>query len=139
MTSIVVDASFAGLIVLPDETTPELALDLGDRLAEHENLVPAHWHLETASLLLTAQRRKRISTFADALEILRSWRITVDGEGAASAWTSTLALAQKHGLTAYDAAYLELAIRRGVVLATVDGALVSAARKAGVDILTAPQ
>lgn len=139
MNAIVVDASFAGLIILPDETTPELASALGDRLAEHPNLVPAHWHLEIASLLLKAQRQRRISTLAIALEILGGWRIEIDREGAASAWTETLALAQEHRLTAYDAAYLELAVRRRAALASVDGALVKAARGIGVDVLTAPE
>jgi len=95
--------------------------------------VPALWHLELANALLVAKRKKRIDGAGVDwfLAGLRDYDIEVDQETIASAWTKTLALAEAHGLTLYDAAYLELALRRGLPLATLDGPLRLAAKRAG--------
>jgi predicted nucleic acid-binding protein len=95
--------------------------------------VPALWHLELSNVLLGAQRKGRIDqagieAFLGALD---TFEIEVDAETMTAAWTRTLALAREHGLTTYDAAYLELALRRGIPLATRDGALAEAVRRAG--------
>ena len=127
----VVDASVSAAWFLPDEATPETEAAL-QATATHEVWVPALWLLEMGNLLLSAQRRKRITgdkrrelaTAATAL------RIKVDREPVAI--TALDEIAAHHGLSAYDAAYLELAMRRGLPLATLDEALIVAMAKAGV-------
>lgn len=100
--------------------------------ATHEVWVPALWLLEVGNLLLSAQRRQRIT--ADKRRELAAaaaaLRIKVDREPVASSALDDIAAS--HGLTAYDAAYLELALRRGLPLATLDDALIAAMRKAGI-------
>ena len=108
-----------------------------ERLAETRAIVPALWPLEVANALLMGERRKR-STEAETLKwtgILRSLPIVIDSETNSHAWSDTLNLAHGHHLSAYDAAYLELAIRRGLPLATLDGKLRTAAEAVGVAVL----
>jgi predicted nucleic acid-binding protein len=103
-----------------------------DRLATTAAVVPALWPLEVANALLMGQRRRRF-TEAETIKwtgILAALPIIVDAETNAHAWGTTLGLARRHSLTAYDAAYLELAIRRGLPLATIDAKLKTAARAA---------
>ena len=96
--------------------------------------MPALWTLELGNLLLGAQRRKRISqtkrvelaTLADSL------RLKIDRESVAIAKLD--GLAATYGLTTYDAAYLELAIRRELPLATFDQALLKAMKQCSVDL-----
>ena len=95
------------------------------------------WPLEVDNALLMGERRKR-STEADTIKwtgILASLPIAIDGETNSHAWSDTLSLARGHHLSAYDAAYLELAIRRGLPLATIDGKLRTAAQAVGVALL----
>src|SRR5690606_20990418 len=112
-------------------------------LAEVSNgrktLVPAHWWVEVSNGLLMAERRQR-TTQADtteALALLGKLPVETDTETGSHAIGETPALARQYGLTIYDAAYLELAMRHGATLATADSALATAARKAGVDLLGA--
>ena len=117
-----------------EDETDEYADAVLDRLAIARAVVPALWPLEVANALLMGERRKR-STEAETIKwtgILKSLPIVIDGETNAHAWSDTLTLARGHNLTAYDAAYLELAIRRGVPLATIDGKLKLAAETVGV-------
>jgi predicted nucleic acid-binding protein len=117
-----------------EDETDEYADAVLDRLAITRAVVPALWPLEVANALLVGERRKR-STEVDTIKwtgILRALPIVIDGETNAHAWSATLALARGHNLTAYDAAYLELAIRRGLPLATIDGKLKFAAQSVGV-------
>jgi prevent-host-death family protein len=92
--------------------------------------------LEVANVLLQAERRGRIATgdVAMRLELIAELPITTDNETTARAWREILALARAEGLTTYDAAYLELAIRRGLPLQTKDEALIGAAKRTGVAI-----
>lgn len=104
-----------------------------DRLAHTSALVPVLWPLEVANALLMGERRGR-STEAETrrwLAILASLPITIDPDSNANVWSDTLTLARGHGLTAYDAAYLELDIRRGLPLATIDKKLKKAAEAVG--------
>src|SRR5438477_10917418 len=92
-----------------------------DRMPGLQAHVPAIWHLEVANALLVGERRGR-TTPADAarfLAILSAFPIAVDPETIARAWADTMHLARAHNLSAYDASYLELAIRRGLALATL--------------------
>jgi len=105
-----------------------------DSLASASALVPSLWHLEVANALLVGERRKR-STEADTvnwLGFLSALPITVDDETAARSWSDVLHLARAHHLSAYDAAYLELALRRGLPLASLDDKLKAAAAAIGV-------
>ena len=131
----VVDASVSAAWFLPDEATADTEAAL-QATATHDVWVPALWLLEIGNLLLSAQRRKRISAdkrreLAGAASALR---IKVDREPVSIAALDDLAA--RHGLSAYDAAYLELALRRGLALATLDRALGAALAKAGVPAAT---
>ena len=107
-----------------------------DRLATTRAVVPGLWPLEVANALLMGERRMR-STEAETIKwtgMLVSLPIVIDGETNAHAWSDTLNLARGHNLTAYDAAYLELAIRLGLPLATIDAKLKVAAENVGVTL-----
>ena len=127
----VVDASVSAAWFLPDEANPQTEAAL-QATATQEVWVPALWLLEIGNLLLSAQRRKRIT--ADKRRELAiaasSLHVKVDREPVAIGTIDEIAA--RHGLTAYDAAYLELALRRGIPLATQDDALIAAMAKAGV-------
>lgn len=128
--ALVVDASVSAAWFLPDEATPftEAALSA---TASAEVWVPALWWLEIGNLLIHAQRRQRISA-AKRIELLaaaQALRLRVDREPVALATLD--ALADRHRLSAYDAAYLELALRRQLPLATLDSALLAAMPLAG--------
>jgi predicted nucleic acid-binding protein len=131
----VVDSSVALAWCFPDEHAPYPQAVL-DSLAAASAYVPALWHLEVANALLVGERRGRC-TLADTatwLGFLASLPIMVDGETVARAWDDTLPLARTHNRSAYDGAYLELARRRGLPLATLDGPLKAAANAVGVAI-----
>lgn len=130
--ALVVDASVSAAWFLPDEATSytEAALQA---TAECEVWVPALWLLEVGNLMLSAQRRRRI-TAAKRQELVahaQALRWRVDREPVAMITLD--ALAARHGLSAYGAAYLELALRRTLPLATLDEALQKATADAGVE------
>ena len=111
-----------------------------DRMPELQAHVPSLWPLEVANVLIVGERRNRI-TAADAsrfLAILDAFPITVDDRTVAHAWSDTMHLARAHTLSAYDAAYLELAIRLGLPLACLDGRLKTAAAASGVVLFSPP-
>jgi predicted nucleic acid-binding protein len=95
--------------------------------------VPALWHLELGNVLLGARRQARIDQagIEKFLSALAVYDIEVDGETLTVAWSKTLGLAESFDLTVYDAAYLELALRRGLPLASLDEPLRRAMRRAG--------
>ena len=105
-----------------------------DRLAGGAKVwVPALWHLEVGNVLIVARRRGRVDQagIEKFLSSLAIYDIEVDGETMLRAWSKTLSLAETYGLTLYDGPYLELALRKGVPLASLDEALRHAMRKAG--------
>ena len=106
-------------------------------VAEHGAVVPALWRLEIANSLTVASRRGRIDTEfrRAALSDLAMLEITTDLHTDSNAWGETLHLADRCGLRVYDAAYLELAIRRRLPLATLDDQLRSGASGCGVELL----
>ena len=134
MASFVVDASLALAWCFDDEATA--ATDaLLVRAAAEGMVVPPLWFLEVANALLTAERRGRL-TPEQTLEVLtRLAALPAERDGADVSPTAVLALARAQRLTAYDAAYLELAIRRGLPLATLDGELRRAGGAVGVPLL----
>jgi predicted nucleic acid-binding protein len=120
-----------------DETTPftERVLDLVAKAAEV--LVPAIWPFELSNALLTAERRKRI-TLAQTTSMLTriaAFPIAVEPPRITQVFDQILSAARQRNLTAYDAAYLELALRRGVPLATLDDDLRTAATAAGIKLI----
>jgi predicted nucleic acid-binding protein len=133
----VVDASVSAAWFLPDETTPYTAAAL-QATATAQVWVPTLWTLEVANLLQSAQRRRRISA-AKRLELATAaagLRLQVCREPVAL--TTLDALAAGHGLSAYDACYLELALRRRLPLATLDKDLLAAMQRCGVPLATLP-
>ncbi len=97
-------------------------------------VVPALWPLEVLNACLVLLRRKRIRKehFDAALSALQRLAVEVDADGARQAWTTVAQLAREHRLSAYDAAYLELAQRRRLRLYTRDAALLKAAEACGI-------
>lgn len=132
---IVLDASMAMAWSFKDERTEETQALL-QHAGRRGAVVPAHWRLEVANAFRTAIRRERISLAfrTQALEILAALPIEIDVETPAHAWTATLRLSDLYNLTPYDAAYLELAQRMRLPLATLDGPLRTAAQSAAVEL-----
>lgn len=138
MSGFVLDASTVLTWCFPDEESQK-ALEISERIAIGERVaVPAFWRHEILNALLVGERRKRLTpeltrSFLDDLNRLP---VDIDPPGAsATVFEATLALCRKHGLTAYDAAYLELAMRGSAALATVDEQLRRAAMAENVRVL----
>jgi len=131
--SVVIDASLTLTWYFDDETTPATEALL-DRVSETGAVVPGLWRLEVANAFQSALRRKRISAVYrdESLAELAQLPVTIDNDTDTYAWTTTLRLAERFGLTIYDATYLELAQRRSLPLATLDKELREAA--AGLDV-----
>jgi len=108
-----------------------------DRLAEATALVPTTWPLEVINVLLVAERRKRISKASSVrfLNLISQLPIVVEYEPPERMMSDLLDLARTCGLSSYDAAYLDLAMKKGISLATLDRRLRNAARTVEVPIL----
>ncbi len=129
----IVDASVATGWLLPDERT-DIADALALRLKVEDAIAPdLFWH-EARSLLVTALRRNRIVEAAVYISLDRLATIPLRNAGPSDAVTVTR-LAIKHGLSAYDAAYLDLALREHSPLATLDKKLASAAHAEHVPVI----
>ncbi len=134
----VLDASVAVAWCFEDETTKftEGVLQL---LADGaEALVPSLWPFEVANALLIAERRKRIvlTKVTALLQRIAGLPISVVTIDPRHAFEQILPLARGQGLSGYDAAYLELALRQGIPLATLDEELRRAVRMIGVELVT---
>jgi predicted nucleic acid-binding protein len=134
--SLVLDSSVAAAWIYSDETTDAVRQVL-ELVTMNGAWVPALWRLEVANILEMGVRRRRTdASFRDAtLADLALLPIQIDPETDRQAWTSTMRLAERYGLTLYDAAYLELARRRALPLATLDVELRAAAGKEKVRLL----
>lgn len=135
----VLDNSVAMLWLLPQSHPAGLALaqKVLDRLQNNGAQVPSLWHLEAANVLAKSLRLNQItqaqaSSFVALLEALD---IATDTETSLRALHDTLDLARRYHLSASSAAYLELALRKGLPLATLDVQLLAAAEQAGVPVL----
>lgn len=132
----VIDPSLALAWLLPDEHDEhnQNALTIRQAIENGEEAwIPSHWWLEIGNALLMAERRGRITAeqSAQAFALIEALPLEEDEETAEQLTARTFALARKHRLTIYDAAYLELAQRRGAALASFDAQLVDAAAKEG--------
>lgn len=136
MTGFVIDCSVAVTWCFEDEATP--ASDgLLDRLGEESAAAPGIWPLEIGNVLVMAERRGRINAaqIAEFVALVRELPVAIDEETPDRALDEVMALARSKGLTTYDAAYLELAMRLGVPLATQDKELRQAAEELGTPVL----
>jgi predicted nucleic acid-binding protein len=110
-----------------------------DSLKQAQAIVPSLWPLEVANVVVKVES-KGLMTEARTqafIALLGRLNIVVDNATAAQALGETLGLARRHKLSAYDAAYLELALRTGLPLATLDDELAKSARKSGVRLFNA--
>ncbi len=132
--AMVIDTSVTMAWCFEDEVTGHTEAVL-DRLGSEEAIVPSLWRLEVANVLLVAERRRRIT------EAQATWFIGLLEQLPIRLDTSVLdmgtlvGVGRRHGLSAYDAAYLHLAERLGAPLATLDAKLAAAGRNAGVALL----
>jgi predicted nucleic acid-binding protein len=133
---VVLDASCI-LVLALDEEMPQTVVRMFDRLPDYGAAVPSIWRYEVVNVLLLSVRRQRIDieSFHARLAEFARLSIAVDEMSTGRAWNEGATIAQRHGLTIYDAAYLELAIRLALPLATLDKALARAARSEGVEVI----
>lgn len=136
MPSFVLDSSVALAWYLPRQQTARTDV-LMHRTAEAGALTTALWPIEVANVLMIYERRGQLAA-ADrigAIAFYKSVPVEIDDQTASHAWTTTFDLALRHRLTLYDASYLELALRSGLPLATLDRDLCRAATSLGVPVL----
>ena len=137
MAVFVIDASATLPWCFADEATAATNAVLTRLRTGDEAIVPAHWPVEVANALLIAVRRRRISP-ADARQFLLDLEflpIRVDTTTKNLVRARVFPLAEQYGLTVYDAAYLELALRESTPLMTLDNDLRKAARASGVQLV----
>ncbi|MHB1293180.1 MAG: type II toxin-antitoxin system VapC family toxin [Sulfuricella sp.] len=122
-----------------EDEASDYAAAILESLAEGEALVPTIWPLEVANVLLVGERKGRSSEARTSrfIALLDALPIRLDAATSQRALSGILTLAREQRLSAYDAAYLELAMREGVSLATQDQALRRAAEACGVGLLAA--
>ena len=136
MTQIVLDCSIAVSWLFEDEaseSTDQIMITVKDKGA----YVPNLWHLEVVNVLIQASKQNRLdyTSIPARLDILSRLPIKTDLEMHTRAFSDTLYLAEERRLTSYDAAYLELAFRRKLILATKDKALKKAAEHLEIPLL----
>ena len=135
MTTFVLDCSVTMSWVFPDEAS-EATDRLRESMIEGRAFVPALWPVEVGNVLLTATRRGRISAgeWPRIRAGLDALPIEIDPVSTSRTWGAALELAREHRLSGYDAAYLELAVRMQLPLATLDRALGAAGRAEGLNV-----
>jgi len=136
--TVILDASMAIAWLFRDERTAGTDAALA-QVASTGAIVPSLWRLEVVNVLRNAVRRGRCDKgYVDrSLDRLRQLAIRGDSETDDHAWGATELLARQHDLTPYDAAYLELAVRLQLPLASTDSDLLAAAQRSGIAIMTA--
>jgi predicted nucleic acid-binding protein len=129
----VLDGSLAVAWHFEDESNA-FADAVEDALAVRAAIVPSLWPLEVANALRMGERRGRTTEakVSQFLALLQALPIRVDDQTVLRAWHDTIHLARAHTLSVYDASYLELALRRGLPLASLDDPLKKAAAAVGV-------
>ena len=134
----VLDCSITMAWCFGDEATPYTDA-VRDALADRRAFVPVLWPLEVANVLLIGERRKRLDQARSLrfVGLLNALPIVIDGETNSRAFAEISHLARSYQLSAYDAAYLELASRLGLPLASLDNKLKAAAVAVGVPLYDA--
>jgi predicted nucleic acid-binding protein len=132
-TRFVLDSSITLAWAFEDETDA-YAEAVADSLTASEAVVTTLWPLEVGSALLVGERRQRTTEakVTQFLRLLETLPIRSDEETTLRVWKDTLPLARRHNLSVYDATYLELAVRLGLPLASLDVSLKTAAAAVGV-------
>lgn len=140
MSPIVLDASIVIAWCFDDDATG-IADETIDRMKNAERWIPSLLQIEVTNTLSRIERKKQTTrrVVREFLGDFESMELEVDHEAGMRAFQEIYGLCQEFGLTAYDAVYLELAMRKGAVLATLDQELRRAAVKAGVPVVTAPK
>lgn len=135
----VLDASMTMSWCFADETTPHSQSVL-TRLLDSYAEVPALWLTEVTNVLAINERKKRITNSGseEFLQTLARLDIRIEPANQPMNGAALLSLTRRHGLTAYDATYLELAKRKGLPLATLDKDLIAAAPQEGVALIARP-
>jgi predicted nucleic acid-binding protein len=133
--SLILDSSATLAWTFPEERTDAI-MYLFNLVADSGAVVPELWRIEVANSLNVGIRRGRITRVdcGGILADLEALPIHIDNETRSRVWGDTLALADKHRLTVYDATYLELALRLSLPLATLDKDLRSAAEREGIPL-----
>lgn len=131
MAALVIDSSLAAAWCFPDERTDYTNDILQAICTPLEAVAPRLWAYEVRNSVLMGLRRKRI-TPAHAQEFLESVKVLPIRLTDPVSYDGVFSLAERHGLTVYDAAYLDLALREGLPLASLDHALCKAAGNSGV-------
>ena len=132
----VLDNSVVSGWYLADQATPYTEA-IAERLQDDRAWVPALWELELTNVLRTTCLRQRQNAEQAQQVLARLAQLPIDVDRQAVAPSESLALALRFSLSSYDAAYLELALRKQLPLATKDGDLAAAARAAGVGVVAA--
>ena len=134
----VLDCSVTMAWIFPDEAA-EATDRLRDSLVESKAFVPSLWPVEVGNALLIATRRGRVrvAEWSEIRANLEALPIEIDPVTTSRVWGTSLQLAETHQISAYDAMYLELAVRLQLPLATLDRALLAVARDVGIEALTA--
>ncbi|MBW1926760.1 MAG: type II toxin-antitoxin system VapC family toxin [Deltaproteobacteria bacterium] len=131
----VIDNSVVMAWCFEDETS-QYADAILDRLEVSTAVVPSNWPLEIGNVLLIAERKKRLSQ-ADSIRfiaLLSELPIMIEQEPPERMLKEILALAREHQLSSYNASYLDLAMRKGLPIATLDNGLIAAAKRSRVPI-----
>jgi len=136
MNSFVVDNSVVMSWCFKDETNKYGDAVL-NRLAESTAIVPPIWPLEVVNVLLVAERRNRLKQVDSVrfITLLSQLPIVVEHEGPEKKMKDLLALGRANHLSSYDAAYLDIAMRKDCPIATLDKKLIEAAKKVDITIL----
>lgn len=132
----VIDNSVVMAWCFQDEINPYAEVVL-DSLTESTAFVPAIWPLEVINVLLVAERQNRLHE-ADSIRfitLLSRLPIQVDRSWPERLMKDLLSLGRTNNLSSYDAAYLELALRQGLPIATLDKGLINAARQVNIPVL----
>ncbi|MFT3878819.1 MAG: type II toxin-antitoxin system VapC family toxin [Gemmatales bacterium] len=132
----IIDCSMTMAWFFPDEATTATQ-EIQDRLVNEAVLVPSLWFLEVTNVLAMAEKRKR-TTPKDAtqfLQLLQKFDIQAEESWQQCAFDHILPLCRKHGLTTYDASYLDLALCSQLPLASLDIDLKKAAKTLGIPLL----
>ena len=139
MSRMVLDASVTMAWCFADECDDYADQVLG-LLGLGGAVAPSIWALEVANVVQIAERRDRLTATGTTrfLALLSSLDIRIEHSSAARTWGAALDVGRKLGVSAYDASYLDLAMRSGLDLATCDEGLRAACRQVGVGLIGDP-